>query len=727
MPDIREILPFFTIGLFTSGQLLAAEPAWVCPTDANEASDEPRQRALQPQDIHASAIHIEADKALFKEHGTSLLEGDVLISTQDTVLKSDRAHYEKQSHTVSASGNVWLVGAGFEFSSDHLNYNLLNNTGEINNANYQLDNADGRGNSKKLIRESKETTRMEQASYTTCPVGINSWSIDAKTLEFDHINERGTARNLSLRINNKPLVYLPYFSFPLSDKRKSGLLTPRFATDEKSGIRVNAPYYFNLAPNYDLTLTPELLSKRGYQLDSTFRYLLSKHEGSFSYTFLPGDTEYDGRNRYHFDLKHFSKTGTNSELSFRAEGVSDNDYFNDLGTSLAASSTVKLERTLSYTKRKGHWSFSALAQDYQVLDDNTEAYARQPQLTLSWLPDQENDRLKRYAIGEYTFFSENNAVDGHRVDVQAGIQHRFENDFAYITPAAHVQHTSYSIDRDVDSSIHRSTAGASLDTGMTFERRIKNNQWLQTLEPRLFYTYTPFHDQDNIPVFDSSKRTLSYSQLFNSNRFTGRDRVEDANRLSTSITTRIQNLEKGREVFRASVGQTYHFNDRKVSLPDETLATGSRSELVFEAAGELNASTRMTATAFVDTQEKSLSASQFKINYKDKKERLLNIGYSQRRNEYEAAHISFATPVTRQWKLAGGYEQDLENERMLESVLGLEYRSCCWKGRIAARKYLLSDNTSYDDAIFVEVELKGLGDFGSGARDFLGNRIYGYE
>ena len=243
----------------------------------------------------------------------------------------------------------------------------------------------------------------------------------------------------------------------------------------------------------------------------------------------------------------------------------------------------------------------------------------------------------------------------------------------------------------------------------------------------MYYTYTPFRDQSAIPIFDSSNKTLSYSQLFNSNRFTGKDRVEDANRLSTSVTTRIQDTENGREVFRASVGQMYHFEDRNVALPGESIASGSRSELVFEAAGELNAATRMTATALFDTDNKNLSASQLRINYKDRKERILNVGYSQRKDEYEATHFSFATPVTKQWKFAAGYEHDLQNNRMLESLLGAEYSSCCWKGRIAARKYLLADNTSYDDAVFVEIELKGLGNFGSGAREFLGNRIYGYE
>ncbi len=186
-------------------------------------------------------------------------------------------------------------------------------------------------------------------------------------------------------------------------------------------------------------------------------------------------------------------------------------------------------------------------------------------------------------------------------------------------------------------------------------------------------------------------------------------------------------MEKGREVLRASVGQMLYFNDRKVTLPDESAQTATRSELVVEFSGDLNDSTRLSGTGFVDTEEKQLTASQLRINYSDKKNRVLNLAYSQRTGEYQAARFSFATPVTDQWKLVGGYEQDLENDRMLETLAGVEYQSCCWKGRLAARKYLLSDNETYDDAIFAEVELKGLGNFGSGTRNLLENRIYGYE
>lgn len=720
------------LGLSVSSSVVSAAQDWSCPTTPASGNSIQQKAPRLPQGVQKEAVYIEADQALFKEKGLSVLEGMVIIAKDDTRLSADQATYEKQTQRITAEGNVYFISDGLELHTQKLNFDLATSTGEIQQADYRFSGMNGRGSSEKISREANGVARLTEATYTTCPVDNNTWSIHAKSIELDQTTEEGVARNLSLRIKDTPVLYLPYFSFPLSDKRKSGFLTPTFATNESSGVNISVPYYWNMAPNYDLTVTTNYLSQRGVKLDTDFRYLSNKQSGSFQYDFLPGDDEYAGKNRYFFDLKYARVLDQNSELTLDAKGVSDNQYFEDLGTSLESSSIVNLERTLGYKTQRGDWLFSALVQDFQVLDSTSEAYARLPQLKFDWHPETVAGETEWDFNGEYTFFSNSSSSDGHRLNAEASVRKRFGDNFAYVTPAVKLQHASYQLDRDSDDQINRSLPTVSVDSGLFFERELDGGKLVQTLEPRLYYTYTPFTDQSNIPVFDSSDRTLSYSQLFSDNRFTGKDRVEDANRLSTSLTTRLENQKTGREVFRASVGQIYHFDARKVVLSDtdaadEPVEAGTRSELVFEAAGELNASTRMTTTAFVDTNDASVTASQFKVNYKDQKERVLNLGYNQRKNDYEAAHISFATPVTESWKVAGGYEHDLENDRMLESVLGLEYRGCCWKGRIAGRKYLQSDNTSYDDAIFVELELKGLGNFGSSANTFLSNQIYGYE
>lgn len=715
-------------GLTLSSPAVLAAQDWSCPGQpANDANLQPHNiTQLKLPELQQQAIYLEADQALFKNSGQSVLEGTVIIAKDDTRLSADQATYEQQTQQVTAQGNVYFISDGLELRSQKISFNLATSTGEIEQADYRFSNADGRGSSEKLSREANGVARLTDASYTTCPLGNDSWSMHAKNIELDQQKQVGTARNLSLKIKDTTVAYLPYFSFPLNENRKSGFLTPTFATDDNSGVNISIPYYWNLAPNYDLTLTTNYLSERGIKLDSEFRYLSAKQQGELQYDFLPDDQDY-GANRYFFSLDYERKLDDDSQLTLNAKGVSDNDYFEDLGTSLESSSIVNLERTLRYTTQRGDWSVTALAQDFQVLDDSSEAHARLPQLNLHWQPVSAQDSVQWSVNGEYTFFTNSSSDDGQRFDLVAGAQKRFANDFSYVTPAVKFRHTSYQQDQSAVSTINRSLPTVSVDSGLFFERQLKDGTLTQTLEPRVYYTYTPFRDQSDINIFDSSEKTLSYSQLFSDNRFTGKDRIEDANRLSTSLTTRFQNNETGREVFRASVGQIYHFDDRRVTLPGESPESGGRSELVLEAAGELNASTRLISTAFIDTSDGSFPASQIKINYKDQKERVLNLSYNQRDNDYESAHVSFATPVTKKWKLAAGHEYDLRNERTLESVIGLEYRDCCWKARIAGRKYLLSDNTSYDDAIYIELELKGLASFGSSASEFLGNRIYGYE
>lgn len=713
------------VGLSCSPTLLYAQTDWkVCPSSQLGVK---RLNILRPANLDKMAIYVEADQALFREKGDSELNGNVYISQNNQELSAQQAIYNRETGKVLATGRVQFKSLNVSVKSQELEYNLNSGLGRLTDVAYLLNGTEGRGQSSELVQVTPQVTQLKNASYTTCPIGVNSWSLKAEDIQLDRSTEQGTAHKVSLQIKDRPVLYLPYFSFPLTDQRKSGFLTPNFGTNEQSGLRVSLPYYWNLAPNYDLTTTTNMLSKRGLKFENEFRYLTESHQGSLQYDVLPSDQERQNELRYYFDLQHLSQLGAHTQLKLQAAGVSDTHYFDDLGSSLAASSIVNLERTLSYSSDNEEWDFSALAQSYQILDSRSENYARLPQLQVTWTPHLANNKPQISASSEYTYFSRSKSDNGHRLDTQIKLKQRFENASSFLEPQLKLAHTSYQLEQAPNKSIQRTLPTVAMDAGLFFERPLKQGQRIQTLEPRIYYTYTPYRNQASIPVFDSSARTLSYSQLFNDNDFTGKDRIADNNRLSTSITTRLQELDKGREIFRASLGQMYYFSDRKVTLPDETIKTGSRSELVMEMSGDLNDATHLAATAFTDVKEKQVSAGQIRVNYHDEKQRILNLGYSQRKGEYESAQLAFATPVTKQWTLMGAHERDLKNARSLETLVGLEYQSCCWKSRLAARNYLLSDNTTYDDAVFIELELKGLGNFGSGTRNLMENRIYGYK
>lgn len=702
-----------------------AQTGWMaCPVPATDKTS----GVQRPGNLSPQAVYIEADTALFRSQGISTMSGNVHISQENNKLAADRASYEQPAGIVTASGGVSFSSNDMQVRSRELRYNLPQNTGEMLEAEYDLSQANGQGLSKRVVRESPDLTRLEDSTYTTCPVDKPDWSLNASTIYLDHHNQRGSARNATLKIRNVPIGYLPYFSFPLTDARKSGLLWPTMSTSERSGLQLSLPYYWNLAPNYDLTLTPSLLTNRGLQLGTEFRYLTEKHRGEASYVLLPNDSESDRDNRYYFNVKNDTHFGSKSSLQLKAEGVSDDQYFVDLGNSLEATSVVNLERRLEYRTSGQYWSFSTLLQDYQVLDGGIAPHARSPQLLVRYDPPQTNNGLNLDAETEYTNFTGSTTeTNGTRLDFTTRASKRFSSEAAYVKPSLTLRHTQYQLDDADNTQIDRTVPSASVDAGLFFERNIKQGRYIQTLEPRLFYTYTPYRDQSNIPVFDSSARSLNYNQLFAENRFTGKDRIGDANHLTASVSTRVQSPEDGRELFRASIGQVYHFDERKVTLPDEAPLQGDRSELILEAAGEINPRTRLSTTAYWDSKENSVNAGEVRVNYKDDKKRILNVGYAQRKDNFESANLSLSIPVNEHWKAVGAWERDLQNDRNLETVIGAEYESCCWKTRVASRNYLLPDNTTRENAVFVEFELKGLGNFGSGTRDLLQNRVYGYE
>lgn len=722
----RHFARYTLLGLSISPSFSYAQTQWAtCPIPAL-----PVERVQRPSQLPTNAVYIEADTALFREKGVSEMAGDVHLSQGDTKLRADRATYTQPQGIIDSSGNVSFSSKQLNVHSQQLHYDLPKAQGEMQQAEYRLNNAEGHGKSKRIVQDQPDVTRLEESSYTTCPSDRADWSLNAKHIQLNHAQERGTANDVTLKIRELPILYLPYLSFPLTDKRQSGFLWPTIGSSEKSGLQFGAPYYYNLAPNYDLTLTPTILGRRGIQLGSEFRYLTDKHKGSVNYVLLPDDGASEKNNRYYFDVNHNTQVDDRSNLTLKAEGVSDDQYFTDLGNSLEATSVVNLERRLEYRRTGDDWVFSGLLQNYQVLDGGTTPHSRTPQLSFRYHPLKKGSGLNLDVETEYTHFSGSKTeTNGARLDVATRASKKFtwRNEAVYTKPSITLRHTEYALDNANKTKINRSVPTASLDSGVIFERKIKKGKYVQTLEPRLFYTYTPYREQGNIPIFDSSDRSLSYSQLFAENRFNGKDRIGDNNRLTASVSTRIQSPQDGRELFRASVGQMYYFSDNKVTLPNATVSTGKRSELVLEAAGELNPRTRVDSTAYWDSDTKSFNADEINVRYKDPKKRVLNVGYAERKNDFKSANASFSIPINSRWKAVGAVEQDLLNQRNLETVVGAEYETCCWKTRIASRNYLQTDNKTRDNAVLIELELKGLGNFGSGTRSLLQNRVNGYE
>ena len=677
---------------------------------------------------HPDAVYLEADSGVISRQGTSELDGSVIIQRNQQLLNADKASYDRRTNQVRATGNVTLNSGDTDFSSDKIDYNLAKQQGTIENAKYQVRGSHTNGQSKTITQKNADELELKQATYTTCPAPDPSWHLASGSIKLNNKTQTGRAENVTLRVGNVPLFYFPWLSFSLNDQRKSGFLSPKAGVSDQSGYELTLPYYFNIAPNYDATLSVATLSERGWKLDGEFRFITEKSKGSVEYQVLPSDDKYDDEWRDYFKIGYEHKFGSRSKLTFKAEGVSDDEYFNDLSDSLVSSTTSALEREIRYSIDGTNWDFSLSALDYQVLDASYQPYAKLPEAKFSYQSPHKYNKTDFSLDAEATYFEGSVDPTGLRIDVGLKATKRFGNDAWYVKPTAEYRLTQYNLqDNPGGNTLDRALPTFSLDSGLFFERILKNG-FKQTLEPRLFYTYTPYTDQSDIPIFDTAITDFSTTtQLFETNRFTGKDRIGDTNQLTLALTTRLQNPKTGQEFLEASAGQIFYFDDRKVTLPGESALTSRNSAVAFELSGRLNDQTRLSTTWLWDPDEDDWSSKEARINYQDDKQRIVNFSYQHLDGEVSEVDSSFSLPLNQKWSMVGRADYDMFNNRSLELLAGFEYKDCCWGTRVVARRYLTSDNITYDDALYFELELKGLGSIGNSARSILQEKTYGYE
>ena len=680
------------------------------------------------------AVYVEADTGSINRQGLSELEGDVIIQRNQQRLNANNASYNSKNKRVKADGNVLLSTDTNAFSSDSIDYDLINERGVINNAKYQVKGSHTNGRSSRIEQKSRDELALENATYTTCPAPDPSWHIASSNININQATQVGTAQDVTLRVGNVPILYLPWISFPLENpftgktQRKTGFLLPEVGVSDQSGYEITIPYYINLAPNYDATIYVTPLSERGLRVKTIGRFLTHKSRGELDYSFIPSDNALNDEWRDYFKLTYQRNMGHRRNLTIKAEGVSDNEYLDDLSDSLSISSTSALERTIRYDVGSENWDLSLTALDYQVLDANAQPYAKLPELIFNYQSPHQYNGLDLTLNAEATYFEGSANPTGMRLDVGMKATKRYGNDAWYFKPSLSYQATQYSLqDNSTGNSISRGLPTFTLDSGLFFERDL-NYQLKQTLEPRLFYTYTPYKDQSDIPIFDSARTDFSTSnQLFEANRFTGKDRIADANQLTLSLTSRVQNPKTGNEVLEVSVGQIFYFDDRKVTLPGDSALTNKSSEFAFELNTNLSKHTRFSTTAFWDPNTSDLASAEARINYLDDKERILNISYQKIPGQLSEIDTSFSLPINKKWSLVGKLDYDLYNDRVLEQLAGVAFEDCCLASRLVARRYLTTDNVSYDDAVFFEFNLKGLGSINTGVNGILKENIYGYE
>ncbi len=660
-----------------------------------------------------------------------VLEGNASIQQLDQLIRADRFTYSRTSTQWSAQGNVRYQDRDMLLSASEAKGTTDPNQATISQVRYQLLSSRGNGRAASAVLADKDHAKLDQATFSTCTLDSPGWEFRADDIELDQANGIGRAHDVTFRVGDVPVFWLPYASFPLDDRRKSGFLFPTIGYSNQRGFDITAPYYLNLAPNYDATLTPRLMTQRGAMLGGQFRYLTDSSRGTVEAEWLPNDRDTDSRRSlFHWD--DATRFNANWGATVDLNHVSDDRYFEDFGRSLNIAATTLLPSSAYFRGQGSWWKASFGGDEYQITDptlpNSVEPYRRLPRATF----DAEHNLFGDLDAGlksEYVSFSKEDAVEARRLDLYPYLAYPMEAAAWFVRPELGFRYTSYQIDRDLDKSPHRGTPIASLDAGLRFERALSfaGDGYTQTLEPRVYYLRVPYRDQDNLPLFDTQEVPFSFGQLFRSNRFVGADRQMDANNLTVAVTSRLIEDSSGTERVSASLGQIRYFNDQRVQLPGRADTSFNGSTYVGEL--DLRISDRWRATFSnqwnPNTDQTDLSAVGIQNRFGN--EGVFNLSYRFRRNLLEQADASLLIPLNPTWRLVGRWNYSMFDRKTLEAFAGIEHDSCCVAWRLLARRYVHNIERDTSNALYFEVEFKGVGSIGQKTGDFLRRAILGYQ
>lgn len=705
-----------------------------------------------------SEVNVDADNAQIVENGTSVFTGDVEVLRGNQKLNANRATYNRLSEEVTAQGDVTLRDSEILIEAEQAEWSLLDDQGAMIDAAYRVRQQNARGNAAYVFRQGTAKTDLNDATYTTCAEDDEFWILEADEVNLNHETAVGTAEDVVLRLKGIPVFYTPYISFPLSDARKSGFLIPSIGNSDETGFDVSTPYYWNIAPNQDATLTPRYMSDRGLQLNAEYRYLTQNSNGMLNAGFLGSDqlrrdgdeiNPYYQEDRKLFSWQHQGRFSSRWSNVVDYNYVSDRNYLEDFSNNLSLSSTSYLRRMARVNYSGEIWRFGAMAQGFQsLLETGRKPYQQLPQLTLrGFLPDQALG-LTYELESEFTAFDSDERISGQRFDIEPSISLPWGNAGAFLTPRVALKQTYYSLDnlerqpQFQESSINRTLPILSMDSGLVFERPLQfsGNDYIHTLEPRAFYLYIPEREQDDIPLFDTNLRTFTMGSLFSHDRFTGPDRVGDANQLTLALTNRIIDADTGRERFAVTLGQIQYFANRNVTLranqPDQER---SDSDYIAEVIANITENWTAAAQLQWDPDNNRTSVGTTQLRYRGDNGGIFNIAHRYRREGeldtqfsniigLEQVDISASLPINDTWSVIGRYYRSLDDQRTLETLAGVEYNSCCWATRFVFRDYINDINSDdRNTAFFIEIQLKGLGSFGNKTDNLLQESIIGYE
>ena len=712
-------------------------------------------------------VYMEGDRMQGHTERETEAMGNARARSRGQAIAADWMRFDSRINELTAIGNVHLEQGAYVADGVRLRYDFDTERGVMERATYFVNPRNsgnlpifpgaplaagpassgatrqamsGRGAAERIIFDGPGQFRAQQASFTTCEPDNDQWNIRSQDLRIYQDQGVGVARNATVDFKGRPIFYAPYFSFPLHQERKTGFLMPHYGSTSASGVEVTTPFFWNMAPNYDLTITPRALSKRGVQLRNDFRYLQPNYRGEIHFEILPEDRAAE-RTRQLFQLQHTHTLPGGWAGTLDINQVSDAKYFTDLSTAVALTSQTHLTRqgTLSHGGLWGNggtYAFSSLIQGWQTLQTDslaplTPPYSRRPQLTLT---AQRFNTLRGDFNFEsnYTDFTHPTLVSGKRLMAYPSMTFPLQSAAWFVTPKVGLHASRYFIDQKTSPlpDATRVVPIFSASTGLNFERTasIFGNRFLQTLEPVAYYVNIPYRDQGNLPNFESGLQDINFASIFSENQFSGHDRINDANQLTLGVRSRLIAPDTGFEVIRAGLAQRYYFQGQRVTLPGVAPRNNSsvRSDMLAVVSGTIAPRLTMDLGWQYNTDSRQTQRTTAAARYQPEQGKLLNLAYRQSiASSIRQWDMSAQWPVARGWSAVGRWNYSVQDRRTLEAIGGMEYDGECFVFRVVAHR-ISTATTVANTAFFVELELNGITRVGSNSLHLLRRNVSGY-
>ncbi|WP_256597675.1 LPS assembly protein LptD [Moritella viscosa] len=704
----------------------------------------------------ANEIQLLSNDAKVIQGNKAIFTGDVNFTQGNRELSADEIILYQLTNILTAEGNVVLEDSTSTINGRALKANLDTKDAELTYVNYLLHGQAGNGEAKKVyITNSGDNILMQRSSYSECPFGDNSWVLRASSIDIDNIDESAEAYNATLYFKDVPIFYMPYFTYPTTDKRRTGLLFPSFENSLENGITFSQPIYWNIAPNYDMEIVPTYMSERGIYLTNKFRYLIDGQSGKINVEYLANDKKTNTDRT----LYHWSHNGNfNDNLNFNASytQVSDNNYFSDLNASAGARDSNTLLRTAALTYNTDMTSSQFEVRDFQILSNSTASTPHKvlPKISFTGYQQFDNNPIELSVYSEITNFTHSNSkmYKGIRTHIEPTISFPYKRPAGFAVAEFKLPMTYYSqtfSDSDngnfvngykgeLEEEVVRVIPTARLHAGLNFERSTSwfGNALTQTLEPQVQYLYIPYKNQDNIGIYDSSTIQQDFLGLYRDRIYSGLDRIADTNQVTVGLTSRV--FDKiGSERFRFSLGQIVYFGDSQVGIAPEAKAKADNTEvttssIVMETDVKINDNLFFNNSieyALDDALVRRADAAieyrfdlgqrvQFNYRYIEDTASILEDANSRVNSTINQVGSKYILPINNQWDMGASYYYDVENKITQDAFVGIKYESCCWAIRLdygyRLKNHNISTNkTEYDRGPTLMFELKGLGGIGT--------------